>query len=64
MGKPNALNQGIAAATGEFVIFADARQKFDPNAIQNLVANFADPKVGSVKRGTAFLRITRQHYQI
>jgi cellulose synthase/poly-beta-1,6-N-acetylglucosamine synthase-like glycosyltransferase len=47
-GKPTALNAGVAAATGEIVVFADARQRFADDAIHELVANFADPDVGGV----------------
>jgi biofilm PGA synthesis N-glycosyltransferase PgaC len=45
-GKPAALNAGVAAALGEIIVFADARQRFAPDAIQELVCNFADPEVG------------------
>jgi cellulose synthase/poly-beta-1,6-N-acetylglucosamine synthase-like glycosyltransferase len=45
-GKPLALNAGVAAATGEILVFADARQRFSEGALQELVANFADPRVG------------------
>lgn len=44
-GKPRALNAGVAAATGEILVFADARQQFAPNALTALVSNFADPIV-------------------
>ena len=47
-GKPVALNAGVAAATGEILVFADARQRFAPDAIRHLVANFDDPEVGGV----------------
>jgi biofilm PGA synthesis N-glycosyltransferase PgaC len=45
-GKPQALNAGVAAARGEIVVFADARQRFAPDAIAALVSNLADPTVG------------------
>lgn len=45
-GKPLALNAGVAAATGEILVFADARQRFAPRALRALIANFADPAVG------------------
>ncbi|MCZ7625403.1 MAG: glycosyltransferase [Candidatus Methylomirabilis sp.] len=47
-GKAYALNMGVAAATGEVILFADARQRFAPDAVRALVANFADPEVGAV----------------
>ncbi len=47
-GKPIALNAGVAAATGEIIVFADARQRFAPYAILELVSNFDDPNVGAV----------------
>jgi len=47
-GKPAALNAGAAAATGDILVFADARQEFSTDALQHLAANFADPRVGGV----------------
>ncbi len=47
-GKPAALNAGVQAARGDVLVFADARQQFAPNAITELVANFADAGVGAV----------------
>jgi cellulose synthase/poly-beta-1,6-N-acetylglucosamine synthase-like glycosyltransferase len=45
-GKPLALNAGVAAATGDLLVFADARQRFCDGALTALAANFADPAVG------------------
>ena len=47
-GKAEALNSGVAIATGEVVLFADARQRFEKRAVRELVANFADASVGAV----------------
>jgi cellulose synthase/poly-beta-1,6-N-acetylglucosamine synthase-like glycosyltransferase len=47
-GKALALNEGVAAATGEIIVFADARQRFAPDAILELAANFNDPDIGGV----------------
>lgn len=47
-GKPAALNAGVAAASGDIIVFADARQRFSRDALVHLVANFADPDVGGV----------------
>ena len=48
MGKAVALNIGVTMAGGEIVVFADARQRFEPQAIRRMVANFADAGVGVV----------------
>jgi cellulose synthase/poly-beta-1,6-N-acetylglucosamine synthase-like glycosyltransferase len=48
VGKAQALNNGVAIATGEILVFGDARQQFGKKAIRELVANFADPAVGTV----------------
>lgn len=47
-GKAAAINAAMPFATGDIVLFGDARQKFAPNALRELVANFADPSVGAV----------------
>ena len=47
-GKAAVLNDLVASAGGDIVVFADARQRFEPGAIRALVANFADPDVGAV----------------
>jgi biofilm PGA synthesis N-glycosyltransferase PgaC len=48
-GKSGALNRGIAEArAADVVVFADARQVFDPRAVRELVAPFSDPAVGAV----------------
>jgi biofilm PGA synthesis N-glycosyltransferase PgaC len=46
-GKPAAINRAMRRATGEIVVFADVRQTFDRSAIRELVANFADHRVGA-----------------
>jgi glycosyltransferase involved in cell wall biosynthesis len=47
-GKPAALNAAVAAASGEIVVFADARQRFAHDAVLRPVANFTDLDVGGV----------------
>jgi poly-beta-1,6-N-acetyl-D-glucosamine synthase len=54
-GKPYALNLGVEEAKGDYIVFADARQKFNDAAIKELVANFNDPTVGSVSGELVFL---------
>jgi glycosyltransferase involved in cell wall biosynthesis len=48
VGKAAALNQGIAAATSEILLFVDIRPKIAPGALKALLSNFADPSVGCV----------------
>jgi cellulose synthase/poly-beta-1,6-N-acetylglucosamine synthase-like glycosyltransferase len=47
-GKALALNAGVARARHDLVVFADARQVFEPAALRELVAPLADPSVGAV----------------
>jgi len=47
-GKAAGLNDAIAAAQGEIIVFTDARQKIETNALEMLMENFADPDVGCV----------------
>lgn len=47
-GKSAALNAGIAAATTDLLVFADARQHFGRGALRMLAEPFADPEVGAV----------------
>lgn len=46
-GKAWALNAAVRQATGEILIFQDARQAVDPDAVAELVACFADAEVGA-----------------
>jgi cellulose synthase/poly-beta-1,6-N-acetylglucosamine synthase-like glycosyltransferase len=47
-GKAVALNAGMAKATAEILLFVDIRPEIAPGAIQQMVSNFADSKVGCV----------------
>ena len=55
-GKANALNHGVSRATGDIVVFVDIRPKLEPEALRQIVSNFADPGVGCVA-GELCLRI-------
>jgi biofilm PGA synthesis N-glycosyltransferase PgaC len=46
-GKACALNEAVREATGEILVFQDARQFVEPDAISELVSCFADPDVGA-----------------
>jgi poly-beta-1,6-N-acetyl-D-glucosamine synthase len=47
-GKAVALNTGIRAATGDIIVFTDARQKIERGAVEKLISALADQAVGSV----------------
>jgi cellulose synthase/poly-beta-1,6-N-acetylglucosamine synthase-like glycosyltransferase len=47
-GKAVAVNAGVEKVTAEVILFVDIRPEIAPGAIQQLVSNFADPKVGCV----------------
>ncbi len=47
-GKAVALNEGVAAAKHDLLIFSDAATLFAPGALQSLVRHFSDPQVGVV----------------
>ena len=57
-GKAAALNAGVAASTGDILVFADTAQRFEPSAIAALAQSFADPRVG-IASGS--LRVARAH---
>jgi len=45
-GKAACLNDAIAAARGEIVVFTDARQQIEPEALRLLAKTFEDPQIG------------------
>ncbi|MHB8302087.1 MAG: glycosyltransferase family 2 protein [Acidobacteriaceae bacterium] len=58
-GKAGALNEAVRLATGEILVFLDARQSVDLNAVAELVSCFADPMVGAVS-GELLLEATSE----
>lgn len=46
-GKAMGLNDAIACASGEILLFTDARQQIEAGALRLLIENFADPDVGA-----------------
>jgi len=46
-GKAAGLNDAIKLATGEVLLFTDARQQIEASALRLLIENFADPDVGA-----------------
>ena len=47
-GKPAVLSELVPNLATDYVVFADARQEFAPDAIRQLLSNFSDPDVGAV----------------
>ncbi len=45
-GKHHAQAGGVAQATGEILAFSDANTRWEPTALEELVAAFDDPQVG------------------
>jgi poly-beta-1,6-N-acetyl-D-glucosamine synthase len=45
-GKASGLNDAIRMASGEILLFTDARQAIEPPALRRMVENFADSEVG------------------
>lgn len=56
VGKAAALNIGVASASHGIVVFGDARQRFSPNAIAELVSAFHDERVGAVSGELILMR--------
>ncbi|MGD1215578.1 MAG: glycosyltransferase family 2 protein [Terriglobales bacterium] len=46
-GKAAGLNDAIKLATGEVLLFTDARQHIESGALRLLIENFADPDIGA-----------------
>lgn len=47
-GKAAVLNEAVAAAQGDVLVFTDARQRFAPDALRHLVKTVYCPEVGAV----------------
>jgi poly-beta-1,6-N-acetyl-D-glucosamine synthase len=47
-GKASALNAAVERARHPILVFADARQRFAPDAISRLVRHFRNPEIGAV----------------
>jgi biofilm PGA synthesis N-glycosyltransferase PgaC len=47
-GKAGALNHGLSQASGEIVLFTDARPILAADSLRRIAENFADPMVGCV----------------
>ena len=55
-GKTAGQNQAAEVATGEILVFSDATTLYDSGAVRAMVANYADPLVGSVGGDVRYVR--------
>ena len=53
-GKMMTLNSLVARAKNDILVFTDARQEFASNALNELVSNFSDSKIGCVSGELVF----------
>ncbi len=61
-GKSIAVSRGVAESTGEIIVFADARQRFSPNAIRSLARPFSDLTIGATT-GELLLESSGSNYE-
>jgi cellulose synthase/poly-beta-1,6-N-acetylglucosamine synthase-like glycosyltransferase len=54
-GKAAALNEAVAASTGDILVFSDANSLYAPESIRALARPFADPEVGGVAGNQVYL---------
>ena len=47
-GKENAQRESLKRARGEIVVFTDVSTMLDPEGVEQIVSNFADPEIGCV----------------
>lgn len=47
-GKENAQREAVAIAQGDVLVFSDVATVIDPESLAHMMANFADPSIGSV----------------
>jgi glycosyltransferase involved in cell wall biosynthesis len=60
-GKAAAVNAGLEEATGDLILFVDIRPEIAPGAVQQLVNNFADEKVGCASGN---LKLRREDHDV
>jgi Glycosyltransferases, probably involved in cell wall biogenesis len=47
-GKASSINQAVSLCSGEIIVFADSRQRFESDVLKELLANFCDERIGAV----------------
>jgi cellulose synthase/poly-beta-1,6-N-acetylglucosamine synthase-like glycosyltransferase len=54
-GKTRAQHRAAGVSTGQILIFSDATTIYEPDAVEKIVRNFADPNVGCVAGQLVYL---------
>jgi cellulose synthase/poly-beta-1,6-N-acetylglucosamine synthase-like glycosyltransferase len=60
-GKMAALNRAVPQARGEILVFSDANNSYEPDALRRLVRHFADPRVGAVGGAKVIVKDDKAH---
>jgi cellulose synthase/poly-beta-1,6-N-acetylglucosamine synthase-like glycosyltransferase len=61
-GKAACINDAVQACRTDYIIFSDARQRLDTNAVAALMRNFADLSVGAVSGELVFEDMTNDEF--
>jgi cellulose synthase/poly-beta-1,6-N-acetylglucosamine synthase-like glycosyltransferase len=56
LGKAKALEEAVALASGEILVFSDANSLYAPDAIQKLAQHFVDKTIGGVAGNQVYLK--------
>ncbi len=62
-GKTSVLNRCIPAARGEIILLSDANTMIEPDAVEKLLAHFADPDVGAVCGNLRLYNPSKKDYE-
>ncbi len=63
-GKSAGLNEVVATASGDVLVFSDVNAFYRPDAIRRLVEPFGDPEIGCVTGESRYIGIEKYHVGI
>ena len=63
-GKPHQINVAVKQCTSDLIVFSDARQIYEPDALRKLARNFADPGIGAVSGELTFVSPTEDRKSV
>jgi len=61
MTKIQGVNFAVSLAKNEILVFSDCRQRIQPGSVKKLVANFADPTIGTVTSKLVSIDTKKKH---